>query len=211
MPSETTGGAATGALQGAAAGAAVGGPIGAVAGAIIGGAVGYFSGAEKKLAKKYGRLAQDTRRRQQQMRAAIQRRDVIRQARVVRAEAVAAGASDTGVTSSSVQGAISSATAQTESALTYFDRQVGEDNLYQQYAKKAGKHAGNAAELDTLLGSASDLAVIGANAYGSFQGLGGGAQPSTSNFNTTAAVSNMSRNSAFSSFGSSLTLGNNGY
>jgi hypothetical protein len=205
MADETTGGAVAGATQGAAAGAVLG-PWGAVVGAVVGGAIGYFSGAEKKIAKKYGRLAQEQRRRQQQMQQAIQRRDLIRQARMTRAQAVAAGASDTGVTSSATQGSVSSITAQTESALTYFEAQVGADNLFQQYAKKAGKHAGNAAQLDTLLASAGDLVTIGANAYGAAKGVGGNAAPSYGSFNSTAAQSNMSRNSAFTSFGSGLDL-----
>lgn len=199
----------SGAVAGAAQGAAVGsvfGPVGTVIGAVIGGAVGYFSGAEKKLAKKYGRLAQDTRRRQQQMQMAIQRRDLVRQARITRAQALAAGTSEGNVTSSSVQGGVSSITAQTESALTYFEAQVGQDNLFQQYAKKAGKHAGKAAELDTLLASAGDLVTVGANAYGAFKGPGGSKATTYGSFNTTAAQQNMAGNSAFTSYGSGLDL-----
>lgn len=204
MADEETTGAVAGAAQGASAGS-VFGPVGALVGGVIGGAIGYFSGQEAKLAKKYGRLAQATRRRQQQMTAAVQRRDVIRQARFARAQAVAAGASEGNVTSSAVSGATSSITAQTESSLNFFDRQVGLDNVFQTYAAKAGKHAGKAAELNSLLGAAEGLTTVGANIYGSFRTP----SPTTptnagASFNQTAAVSNFSAIAQRSSFGSSL-------
>jgi hypothetical protein len=200
--SESTGGALSGAGAGAQAGAAFG-PWGAVIGAVIGGVVGALSGKKKKLARKYAEKAAKTRRQQQQMRAAVQRRDTVRQARMARAQAVAAGASDTGVSSSAVMGATSSIASQTGSAIKYFDSQVQLDNLYQQYAKKAGKYARQGDEMMSMLGAATQAAPAVADLGGFMQGSGGG----YSSFNNTAAVTNMQGHSAFNTFGSTLNLG----
>jgi hypothetical protein len=201
-------GAGAGAAQGAAAGAAFG-PWGAVIGAVVGGAIGYFSGGKKAEAKKFARLAQDQKRRQQSLQLAVQRRDVIRNQRAQRAAAVAAGTSDGGVQSSAVYGAIGSIDAQGKSATSYFDAQVDLDAAFQMYAKKAGKKAGQAAEMDSLLGSLGSLATVGGDLYGLSQ-----KSPTTpaassggyTSFNSSAAQSNMQNNSAFTSFGSSLDL-----
>lgn len=202
-------GAGAGAAQGAAAGAAFG-PWGAVIGAVVGGALGYFSGGKKAEARKFAAKAADVRRRQQTMQLAVQRRDIIRQQRMARANAVAAGASEQGVTSSGVMGAISSIDAQGKSSASYFDAQADLDAAFQMYAKKAGKKAGQAAELDTLLGSMGAIATVGGDLYGLSKGSGsaapsGGSSGYTS-FNSTAAQTNMQNNSAFTSFGSSLDL-----
>jgi hypothetical protein len=120
---------------------------------------------------------------------------------------VAAGASDTGVTSSAVAGSVSSIASQGNSALNYFDSQVGLDETYQMYAKKAGKAAGDASEIFTILGAGGDLVKAGADIYGLAK------QPKTppssgyTSFNSTAAVSNMENNSAFTTFGNTLNLG----
>lgn len=200
-------GAGAGAAQGAAAGAAFG-PWGAVIGAVVGGAIGYFSGGKKAEAKKYAAKAADVRRRQQSMKLAIDRRDTVRAQRIARANAVAAGTSEGGVQSSSVMGAIGSVGAQGKSALSYFDAQVDLDAAFQMYAKKAGKKAGEAASMDSLLGSLGSLATVGGDVYGLSKSSG---SPQTSqagytSFNNTAAQTNMQNNSAFTSFGSSLDL-----
>lgn len=200
-------GAGAGAAQGAAAGAAFG-PWGAVIGAVVGGALGYFSGGKKAEAKKYASKAQDVRRRQQSLRLAVERRDIIRNQRMARANAVAAGASEGGVQSSAVSGAISGIDAQGKSAASYFDAQVDLDAAFQMYAKKAGKKAGQAAELDTLLGSAGSLATVGGDLYGLSKSSpqAGGTSTGYTSFNNSAAQSNMQNNSAFTSFGSGLDL-----
>lgn len=207
MASETTGGAAAGAAQGAAAGA-VFGPWGAIIGAVVGGAVGYFSGAEKKIAKKYARAAADQKRLQQTMKLAIIRRDTIRSQRAARAQAVAAGTADSGITSSAAQGARSSTDMQGMSALNYFDAQVSADNLFQQYSKKAGKHAQNAEQLDSLLGASVSLAQTGGDLYGLSKQPQQQPAPQTQNpyssFNSSVSMQN---NSGFRTFGSSLNLG----
>jgi hypothetical protein len=202
-------GAGAGAAQGAAAGAAFG-PWGAVIGAVVGGALGYFSGGKKAEARKYAAKAADVRRRQQSLRLAVERRDIIRNQRAQRAAAVAAGASEGGVTSSGVMGAISSIDAQGKQAASYFDAQVDLDAAFQMYAKKAGKKAGQAAEMDSLLGSMGAIATVGGDLYGLSRGgatatSGGGSSGYTS-FNSSAAQTNMQNNSAFTSFGSSLDL-----
>lgn len=208
MASDTEASAFGGAAQGAATGAQVGGPWGAVIGAVIGGALGWASGKKRKKAKKFAALAEAQRRKQQQMQLAVQRRDIFRQQRLARANAIAAGASDEGVTSSSVLGATASIDAQSRSAVSYFDTQVNLDNAYQMYAKKAGRAQGQADSLMSILGSAGNLATAGADIYG----LSKQTQAAPVNtgqytsFNSTAAQTNMRNNSAFTSFGSSLDL-----
>lgn len=204
MASDTTGGAAAGAAQGAAAGAAFG-PWGAVIGAVVGGAIGYFSGAEKKLAKKYASKAAEQKRLQQTMKLAIMRRDSIRQQRMARAAAVAAGTADTGVTSSSVRGATSSVDMQGFSALNYFDAQVSADNLFQQYSKKAGKHAQNAQQLDSLLGASVDLAQAGGDVYGMNKQQ---KAPQQSGYSSVYGMDNTTTTqNPYSTFGSTVRLG----
>jgi hypothetical protein len=210
MASETTTGATQGAAQGAAAGAAVGGPWGAIIGAVIGGVTGYFGGKKQKLAKKYARLAQEQRRKQQQMQLAVQRRDIIRQFRMQRAQAVAAGASDAGVGSSSVAGAVSSVYSQGLGAVNYFDSQVGLDNMYQLYAKKSGKAAQQADQIFGFLNSATSFASVGGDLYGASKGSG----TSTVSASTLGAetggytsFSGAKAGSSFTSYGSSLVLG----
>lgn len=201
-------GAAAGAAQGAAIGTSILPGWGTAIGAVIGGAIGYFSGGKKAEAKKFAAKAQGVRRQQQALQLAIQRRDLVRQQRIARAQAVAAGASESGVQSSAVMGAIGSIDAQGKSSASYFDAQVDLDAAFQMYAKKAGKKAGQAAEMDTLLGSLGSLAAVGGDLYG----LSKGSAAPTANtggytsFNSTAAQTNMRNNSAFTSFGSGLDL-----
>lgn len=203
---ESSGGALTGAAQGASAGA-VFGPWGAVIGAVIGGVVGLVSGQNKKIAKKYAGLAAEQKRKQQSMELALQRRDIVRQQRAIRAQAIAAGESEPGVVSSSIQGSQSSVQSQGMSSLQYFDAQVGSDNLYQTYAKKAGKYARKAGELDSILGSASSITGIAADVYGTWGKSSTTAAPKYNSFNNQAAPVNLSQSTGFATFGSTLNLG----
>lgn len=205
--SETETGAASGAAQGAAAGAAFG-PWGIVIGAVVGGVIGLVAGKNKKLARRYAAKAADMKRKQQTMQLAVQRRDIIRQQRIQRAQAVAAGASEDGVQSSAVQGAASSLTSQSKAATNYFDSMVSLDNAYQMYAKKSGKAQGKSDELFTLLGSGSNLAAAGGDIYGLATTPKAPSSGSYTSFNSSAAVSNMANNSAYSTFGQSLNLSN---
>lgn len=142
MSSETTGGAASGAASGAAAGMMVAGPIGAVIGGIVGGVVGLFGGKKAKKARKFAEKAQKVERQQAQLGAAVQRRDMIRQARMARAQAVAASAAEGGgLQSSAPQGAVASIGSQLTSNINYFDWQTDLSNEAQQYKAKAGKYA----------------------------------------------------------------------
>lgn len=203
--SDTESGAVQGAMQGASAGAAFG-PWGAAVGALLGGIGGALGGHKKKEARRNAARAAEMRRKQQQLRAALQRRDIIREQRMARANAVAAGASDGEVSSSAVQGAIGATSAQGRSAVNYFDSQVSLDNAYQTYAKKAGKAAGDAAEIFTFLNAAPSLAMAG----GDIVGLLNKPKPISTgytSFNDSAALTNMENNTAFQTFGSSLNLG----
>lgn len=208
MADEGTTGAASGAAQGAAAGAAFG-PWGAVIGAVIGGAIGLLGGNQRKRARQFAQRAAATRRKQQQLQLAVQRRDLVRQMRIAQSATVAAGASEGNITSSAVLGAQSSLAAQGKSAITYLDTQVGLDNLYQTYAKKSGKASQAAQAYDTLLGAGASLAKTAGDLYG----LSQSPQSTTTNtntftsFNSTAAVTNMQNNPAFTTFGSTLNLG----
>lgn len=123
-----------------------------------------FSYGKAKKARKYADRASAVERQQAQMAVGIQRRDMVRQARIARAQTVAASAAESGgLQSSAPQGAISSMGSQLTSNLSYFDYQVGLSNQAQAYKKKAGKYARQAEDisaLDKLLDSAT-LALAG--------------------------------------------------
>lgn len=138
----------SGAAQGAVTGMMVGGPVGAV----IGGILGLFGGKKAKKARKYAEKAAAVERQQAQMAAGVQRRDMIRQARIARAQAVAAAASESGgLQSSSPMGAVSSMGTQLTSNLGYFDWQVGLGNQAQTYKQKSGKYARQASTFNSLI------------------------------------------------------------
>lgn len=173
MSSESTSGALSGAGQGAAAGAMVAGPIGAVIGGIIGGIAGLFGGKKAAKARKFAEKANATERQQAQLQAGVQRRDMIRQARMVRAQAVAASAAEGGgLQSSAPQGAISSIGSQLTSNINYFDYQVGLSNQAQQYRSKAGKYARSAAAFTTGISALSSIASNAGSFGGGTQGTG---------------------------------------
>ena len=157
MAEEVNGGI-SGAAQGAATGAAIGGPVGAVVGGVIGGILGIFGGSKAKKARKYANKAQLTQRQQEQLAAGIQRRDMIREARIARAQAVAASAVESGgLQSSAPQGAIGSLGSQTTSNLSYFDNQVGLGNLAFSYNQKAGKYARQSQSIFGLMDAGSSI------------------------------------------------------
>ena len=163
MAAEESSGALSGAASGAATGAMVAGPIGAVVGGIIGGIAGLFGGKKAKKARKYAEKAAKIERQQAQMQAGIQRRDMIRQARIARAQSVAAAASESGgLSSSAPMGAVSSLGSQLTSNLSYFDWQVGLGNEAQTYRSKAGKYARQAQAFQTGIQAVSSLAQFGA-------------------------------------------------
>lgn len=210
MATETTAGSFTGAAQGAEVGAKAGGPWGAVIGAIVGGIAGGFAGDKRRKAKRYLKKAQAVRRQQQTMQLAVQRRDLVRQMRIQRAQAVAAGASDEGVQSSAVIGATASVSSQGKSAVGYFDKQISLDNLYQQFMTKAGRAAEQANEIQSYMNMISSAVNIGGDIGGSIGGSKTASTGSTgyTSFNDTAAYSGFANNSAWSGWGSSLNLSN---
>jgi hypothetical protein len=123
-----------------------------------------FSYKKEKKARKYADKASEVERQQAQMAAGIQRREMVRQARIARAQSVAAAAAESGgLQSSAPMGAVSSMGSQLTSNLAYFDWQVGLGNQAQIYKKKAGKYARQSADiaaLDKLLDSAT-MAMMG--------------------------------------------------
>lgn len=131
---------------------------------------GLFSFGARKKAKKYANRAAAVERQQAQLEAAVQRRDLVRQSRIARAQAVAASASESGgLQSSAPQGAIGSVGSQTISNLSYFDRQVGMGNEAQAYRQKAGKYASRAENIDAITGILSGAVGLfsGGSASGS--------------------------------------------
>lgn len=162
MAADEIGGAASGAASGAKIGAAVGGPVGAAIGAVVGGIAGLFGGQKKKKAKKYAAKAQAEDMRMQERAQAVQRRDIVRQFRMARAQALAAGSSESGgLQSSGIQGSLSSIGSQGRFNLGYFDTQINNQLLRNNYAKKAGKYASQAGDIFGLLDAGTTLADSG--------------------------------------------------
>lgn len=160
--SEKETGAISGAAQGAAAGAALG-PIGMAAGAIIGGVGGLLSGGAAKRARIYQNRASKTQRVLSMMEAAVQRRDLIRTARMARAESLAAisAGGEGGMMSSAPLGALSSLTSQTGSNLRYFDARIRDFVQMQFWVDKAGKKAAQASNISGITsGLLSALSAI---------------------------------------------------
>lgn len=169
--SEKETGAISGAAQGAAAGAALG-PAGMIAGAIIGGVGGLLSGGAAKRARIYQNRASKTQRVLSMMEAAVQRRDLIRTARIARAESLAAisAGGEGGMMSSAPLGALSSLTSQTGSNLRYFDARIRDFVQMQFWVDKAGQKA---AQASNISGITSGL-LSALSAAGSLKGAGGG-------------------------------------
>ena len=175
MSAESSSGAMSGVASGAAAGAMVGGPIGAVIGGIIGGIAGLFGGKKAAKARKFAEKAAKVERQQAQLQAGLQRRDMVRQARIARAQAIAAGASESGgLQSSGIRGAASSIGSQLTSNMNYFDQQVTLGNEAQSYKAKAGKYARSAAAFQSGIGAVASIA--------SAVGPLGGEKPGTGSF-----------------------------
>jgi hypothetical protein len=145
------------------------GPIGGIVGGIIGVAKGLFLSGKAKKASKFRKLAEETKRKQQTMRLALQRREVVRNLRFARAQAVAAGTSEGNVRSSATAGAAGSVTGQGISALEYFDAQVGLDNKAQSYLAEAARMDRELAKHAAVTSGANTAAQLGTDIYGVFQ------------------------------------------
>jgi len=157
---------ASGALQGAAAGAAVAGPIGAV----FGGVIGAISGIFKKKANNKKKEATRIERQMYEREQAIQRRDMVRQMRVARAQAVAAG-TDMGGLGSGVAGATSSVAAQGASNLRFFGNQISLGIRRNSLLDKAAKYDSTSATIGSLV-------QVGASAAGYAKAAGWFSGPS---------------------------------
>lgn len=155
---ETESGALSGAAQGAVAGAVVGGPIGAVIGGVVGAIGGVLGGGAAKRARIYANRASKTRRTLDFMEAAVQRRDLVRQARMARAESLAAitAGGEGGLMSSAPMGALSSISSQTGQNLRYFDARIRDFVQMQFWADKAGKKTAQAQNIMGTMGAVFD-------------------------------------------------------
>lgn len=129
-------------LGGAAEGAAAG-SVGGVPGAIIGGIVGAIGGLFKSKAKKNAREASKEEQKMARRKIAMQRRELVRQAYISRAQTVAAAAAEEGgLTSSAPLGALASVTSQATGNINYFDAQAASSNRIVRLTNKASKYAG---------------------------------------------------------------------
>lgn len=159
-----------GAAEGAKAGYGVGSVWGAVAGGIIGGVAGYIGGNQAARARKMYNRGMKMQRTLSLTQAAVARRDLIRQARIERASAVAASAAqEGGLQSSAPAGAISSYGSQFGFNLGYFDRTIQRYLMMQKYIDKAGKYARRSGDTMNYL----NMAIGIVNAAGSVQGATG--------------------------------------
>jgi hypothetical protein len=146
----------SGVAQGAAAGAAFG-PVGAAVGGIIGGIAGIF-GSKANKAKRRARKEQ---RRMTEREQAVQRRDLIRNFRLARAQALAAGSSETGgLESSGVQGAAASIASQGVFNLNFFDAQVASQRRINDLLKTAGKYEGYLSVFESVAQAGSAFAEL---------------------------------------------------
>lgn len=161
MASEEVSGAIGGAAEGAKIGGTIGGHVGAVVGGILGGIAGLFGGSAKRKAKKYAKKANAEEERMNIRKMALERRNTIRELYLARAQAVAAGASESGgLASSTVQGAVSSIGSQGRFNLGFFDAQYETLKLRNKYAKKAGKYADKAADIGGLFNLAEGIGSL---------------------------------------------------
>lgn len=149
--------AGAGAVAGAVLGFARGGPIGAAIGA-----VGMFlSGQAAARANVYKTRAAKTRRTMALMQGAVQRREMVRQTRVARAEqlAAAAGAGEYGMLSSGYGGAMGSLMSRAGRNLQVFDAFTRDEVQASFWEAKAGKKSARAADISGL----TNLLTVGAS------------------------------------------------
>lgn len=151
--SEKETGAISGAAQGAAAGAMIGGPVGAVIGGVVGAIGGLLSGGAARRSRIYANRASKTQKTLSLMEAGLQRRDMLRQARMARAESLAAITSggEGGMLSSAPRGALSSMTSQTGQNIRYFDARIRDYVQQQFWLNKAGKASAQAQNIAGMM------------------------------------------------------------
>lgn len=156
-----------------AQGAATGYTVGGVYGAIIGGAIGLVGGLFSRKAKKYKKMAAREEKIMAERQQAIQRRDMVRNLRMARAQALVAGSSETGGGGSAVQGAVGSIGTQGTFNLNFFDTQVQSQKNIERWVGKAERRA-------EIAGAISGLMNAGGGAMGGMGMMGGGGSKSTS-------------------------------
>lgn len=153
MPiTNTESGALGGAASGAAAGFSVGGPLGAVIGGVAGGLLGGLGGSKADAAQRALAKAAKWEARSKGWEAATARRDVLRQARIQQAMAMAYAASEEGgLISSGFRGARGSSQSQLGFNLNYMDMQSNAGKRISQYLSDAGVYTAQANTYGALL------------------------------------------------------------
>lgn len=178
MANERATGAAGGAMQGAQAGFAVGGPWGAAAGAVIGGVAGLFGGSQAARARQMANKARMLERKMSLLAAAVARRDMIRGARISRAESLAritGGEGESGLSSSAPLGALASTGSQFAFNMNYFDTRIRNWLQVQKFVDRAGKYANRSANTGALM----DMTASAVSSFGSIKGVTPSQLPST--------------------------------
>ena len=200
--SEEVAGAIGGAAEGAATGFAIGGPVGGIVGGIIGGISGLLGGNKKKKARKYINQARTLERRQSYLDAGIQRRDMVRQARIARAQSLAASTAEGegGLMSSGPMGALSSIGTQFNFNLGYFDSRISRLVQVQRLYDKAGKEW-NAAQ--NIAGYTDALFSV-ASTFGGIKKATPSQIPTGGTVSSTPLGSNTYAGGNWSSFGGNL-------
>ena len=187
MSSEVLGGAAEGAAQGAAIGSVIPG-VGTAVGAVVGGVVGAVKGLFSSKSSGYQRKAAGEQRKGIDLEQAIVRRNIVMEGYATRAQQVARAAAvdeGGGLRSSAALGAISSTRRQLGTNVDVFDKGTGYRRKHDQFLKKAGKYAGYASTMGSLMSAAS--------MYGGAFG-GGGATFNPSHSNVTSGLPTRQRN-----------------
>lgn len=157
-------GAVSGAGRGAMAGAKVGGVWGAVIGAVIGGISGGAAGHAAKRARIYQQRASRTQGMLQNVQAAIQRREMVRQTYVARAEQLAAASAsgETGMLSSGYGGSMSSLMSRAGRNLQVFDAAARDQVQMNFWLRKAAKKSAQSSNISGFM----DLAESATNFVG---------------------------------------------
>lgn len=150
---EKESGAISGAAQGAAVGTMIMPGIGTAIGAVVGAIGGLLSGGAAQRSRIYANRASKTQKTLSLMEAGLQRRDMLRQARMARAESLAAITSggEGGMLSSAPRGALSSMTSQTGQNIRYFDARIRDYVQQQFWLNKAGKKSAQAQNIAGMM------------------------------------------------------------
>jgi hypothetical protein len=190
-----------GAVSGAMQGFAVAGPVGA----FVGAALGFASGNKAKKARlanaRAARIAHEMSLKQ----AAIQRRDLMRDFRINRAQQIAAAFTESGgITSSTVATATGSLMSQYTTNMGILDWTGGANKEFAKQRQKAGNYAGQSAMIATGMKA---LLSVGSAAYGNYQAGKAQGEQLMSNMSTFGndrvpnGASNMPQYGAYDSYG----------